>query len=797
MRAFARCSTLVWLVLFAGCEDGESGGASAGGSGGAGAGSAGGAEASGGSGATGEGGGGGCAPGYIDDGNQCADIDECESEVSCGEHALCVNEPGTFACVCEQGFDDNGGVCELGRSQTLAGGDRHACRIKPDGTLWCWGLNGTGQLGTGSDPVGLHPTPEQVGVANDWASVDGGSEFTCGLHLDGAASCWGTNNVAQIGDLAGEQWKGVSAGWAHGCAVRFDDTMWCWGLNQFGQTGWGVGDVFDTGHPIAQVGSDADWHTVAAGTTLSCGIKLDGTMWCWGGYESPGGDPNPTQLGAETDWTSVSGDSNMCGTRGDGTLWCWDNNGLAQVGSATDWASVSAGGEATCAVRTDGTLWCWGYNLYGQLGIGTTDDAPDPVQVGSDTDWVQAAVGAWTASFGGHACGERSDGSIDCWGNNGFGQLGNGIVADQRAPSQVGNDDDWSLVDVGYDHGCGLRGAGELWCWGDNQQGQLGDGANLDQLPRRIGSDVWTTVLAGSYRTVGLTTDGSLRMWGGNSFGTVPEVFADAGLGSLPARPTAVLGAAHWCLIKSDGALWCMGENDAGQVGIGTTADTWTLTQVGSATDWQDISVGVQRGELIPGPDPFAFARLAHSCGVRSGSGWCWGDNAFGQLGVGSTLDSAIPVEVGAGDWLRIVTGQTHTCGITTDGAISCWGSNQFGQLGNGSTDASSIPVPVDDGGSYVDVVLGESHACGLRDDGTVWCWGSSSAGALGIGATLSSLVPAQVAGGGAYSAIGGRGPVCAVRLDGTLWCWGSALGWNMESFAGLSYTTVPKPALL
>ena len=162
-----------------------------------------------------------------------------------------------------------------------------------------------------------------------------------------------------------------------------------------------------------------------------------------------------------------------------------------------------------------------------------------------------------------------------------------------------------------------------------------------------------------------------------------------------------------------------------------------------------------------------------------------------------TALDSAIPVEVGAGDWLRIVTGQTHTCGITTDGAISCWGSNQFGQLGNGSTDASSIPVPVDDGGSYVDVVLGESHACGLRDDGSVWCWGSSSAGALGIGATLSSLVPAQVAGGGAYSAIGGRGPVCAVRLDGTLWCWGSALGWNMESFAGLSYTTVPKPALL
>jgi alpha-tubulin suppressor-like RCC1 family protein len=142
-----------------------------------------------------------------------------------------------------------------------------------------------------------------------------------------------------------------------------------------------------------------------------------------------------------------------CATRTGRTLWCWGDNSFgelgtggtsgistntpARVGTDTNWATVSAGGEFTCATRTDRTLWCWGYNYFGQLGTGSTGDASTPVQVGTAADWVTVSAGDDWGYSGGHTCATRADGTLWCWGDDEFGELGNGISGIVPTPRLV------------------------------------------------------------------------------------------------------------------------------------------------------------------------------------------------------------------------------------------------------------------------------------------------------------------------------------------------------------------------
>jgi hypothetical protein len=205
-------------------------------------------------------------------------------------------------------------------------------------------------------------------------------------------------------------WATVSTGDSSTCAIRTDGTLWCWGGN--GDGGLGVGDTNDRLTPT-QVGSATTWASVstAKGDDYTCATRTDGTLWCWGdnvsGQLGTGDTKNrlaPVQVGTAATWASVSvtngdgatGDQYTCATRTDGTLWCWGGNGAGQlgtgdtssqliptqVGTATTWASVSAGWANACATRTDGTLWCWGDNTFGQLGTGDTTARLIPTEVG-------------------------------------------------------------------------------------------------------------------------------------------------------------------------------------------------------------------------------------------------------------------------------------------------------------------------------------------------------------------------------------------------------------------------------
>jgi len=256
----------------------------------------------------------------------------------------------------------------------------------------------------------------------------------------------GTGTAAQA--------QSVLAGGNHNCAVKTDRTLWCWGNNFSGQLGNGT--TTNSSVPVQVSGHATDWATVSPGGDGTCAVKTDHTVWCWG--------------------------LNYAGQLGNGTT--TNSSVPVQVsGHATDWATVTSGQDYTCAEKTDGTVWCWGVNGSGQLGDGTTTDRPVPVQVsGHATDWATV-----TASWA-HTCAEKTNHTLWCWGDNGFGQLGDGTKTNRPVPVQVsGHTTDWATVSDGLGHTCAEKTDRTVWCWGWNIDGQLGDGTTTDSLvPVRV-----------------------------------------------------------------------------------------------------------------------------------------------------------------------------------------------------------------------------------------------------------------------------------------------------------------------
>ena len=195
-----------------------------------------------------------------------------------------------------------------------------------------------------------------------------------------------------------------------------------------------------------RVETDSDWRSVTAGNTRTCALRNDDSLWCWG--------------------------NNVKGQLGDGTV--ETRPSPVQVEAGSTWRTVDAGYFHTCGIRRDGTLWCWGENFAGQLGDGTTGTMrTNPTPVGQDADWAQVAVGDY------HTCARRKDESIWCWGDNNYGQLGDGTLgADQgkAVPVQISSKPRWLDLTTGNDHTCSLMDNDSLWCWGRNDYGQLGDG---------------------------------------------------------------------------------------------------------------------------------------------------------------------------------------------------------------------------------------------------------------------------------------------------------------------------------
>ncbi|HUP76025.1 MAG TPA: hypothetical protein VM282_23530 [Acidimicrobiales bacterium] len=381
---------------------------------------------------------------------------------------------------------------------------------------------------------------------------------TVAVATTSVATTAGATTSRQPDPFVAEQ---VVAGDQHVCALTSDGTAYCWGYNRQGQLGDGTNTDRKVPTPVA---GSTKFARLAAGRYFTCGLTSAGATWCWG-------DNSSGQLGNGT--TGAGNDSTNKNTPG-----LASGNVVLQ--------SIVAGQLHVCGVNAAGAAYCWGAYPSGQLGNASGSDQTVPGRSAAALTLKALALGGDN-----HTCGlTTADGTAWCWGNNTFGQLGDGKKsnAGQREPSTVTGGLKFAALALGRTHTCGLIADGSAHCWGSNAQGQLGDGSVVERLaPVRAAPALkFASLTAGDSQTCGVTSDGAAWCWGNNAFGQLGSGTA----GGQQTGAVAVVGGIKFasvsageeftCGVGTDKTVYCWGSNRAGWLGDGTDEQRPAPTKV-------------------------------------------------------------------------------------------------------------------------------------------------------------------------------------------------------------------------
>ncbi|MCM2324393.1 MAG: RCC1 repeat-containing protein, partial [Oligoflexia bacterium] len=579
---------------------------------------------------------------------------------------------------------------------------------------------------------------------------------------------------------------------------------WAWGMNTNEQHGTGDGGtVGSRSLPVQVSGVGQSCTSVSAGNTHSFALASDGTLWVWG-YGTNG------QLGLGVDISTRSTPVLMAGRT---------------------WSRTLASNGYSAGIDSAGSLWAWGTNTAGRLGIQEPVEATNissPVQVGIETGWTEIAGGL---NF---VAGIRN-GALWAWGNNDYGQLGNGQSTLKRVPT-VFPGGPFLGISAGSDESFFIRPDGTLWGSGANLQYQLGQSDSLKRLsPCQIGSMTSVAWVVSSSSTHSMVIeDGNLWTWGGN--GTAlghNDTLARSSpqqLGSATDWQRCAAGGGHSLAIRSK-TLWSWGGNGFGQIGDSTNVGKSSPVQIGALTDWVSVSAGAYHSLAIREATPdtgigtlWSFglngsgqlgisnltsmnspvqigagvswskvaAGLSHSLALRvDGSLWAWGLNSSGQLGLSDLTQRTSPVQVGV-EWAKVAAGSSHALALKTNGTLWSWGANGSGQLGLGIFDTAgrSSPVQIGTDTNWVEISCGRIHSMAMKNDGSVWLWGDHTNGRLGFG-PLSFSSPVQVGTDTNWAKVqAGEAFTIAQKLDGTLWSWGYNLSGQLGHHSGTCFSS-------
>ncbi|MCP4523651.1 MAG: prepilin-type N-terminal cleavage/methylation domain-containing protein [Candidatus Gracilibacteria bacterium] len=610
------------------------------------------------------------------------------------------------------------------------------------------------------------------------------------------------------------------AGPTHMCGKMSDLTVRCWGKNDEGQLGDGTTDL--SFEPVEVTQPGVTYTTVdhmVLGEQNTCAVFVDNTVSCWG--EEKVADSNNSgnaDLSSLTDVNTVSiGTEHACVLLNSGTVSCWGENSSGQIGDGgtttmtnpadttlSDINQIDVAGNMSCAKDTSGDLFCWGNYVHHDTGVGGELRNSE----NSSTPLLMSGIGSVSDfSLGGlHICAINGSSDLKCWGDKGSSRLGfypSGGTTFHRRPSSHTTLADVKDIEVSRNHSCAITNSDEVYCWGLEKNGQIGNnntwssGSPTENTPYFV--DISSTgtpekLLLGATSTLVEMDNNKRYGWGGNLYGALGfsaysrhmsnplELFTSENGNVTLSKgtlefPKIYSGDDHSCAILGDYTVKCWGGNSQGELGNGTTDRGYKPSLVqGIDKDVIDMAIGWN-----------------HSCVLLiDRTVQCWGYNAYGQVGDGSSgnIITEATIVPGLNDVFDIVLGYSNSCVIKSDGKLYCWGGNSNGILGmtlgdggDGSTSPSLLTVPTLVPGlqGVTKVVLSGNHSCALSGDHVVICWGrhsggnqelgSGELGGLGTNGDYGQIILSNL---GQVSDISiAKSHTCVIMLDKTVTCWG------------------------
>nr|MBP9706659.1 hypothetical protein [Oligoflexales bacterium] len=580
----------------------------------------------------------------------------------------------------------------------LAVGQYQNCAMSNNSQkFYCWGRDSDGEVGDGTPDDGNNILEDPIAVdlsvsPNSKMIQAAGSRYaTCSLSAAGQIFCFGNDAQGAVGDgagdsgvvksavavvpeTAGKRFSEISAGLDHFCALSSDAKIWCWGDNSKNQGGKDVGTEADVFQP--KLGDDQTnllFKKVASGGLTSCGIAHNGSLYCFG-----------------SDDFGQRGDAGIADAASESPV-AVDVSSLA---TSSAFVQMASGRSHLCALSGAGHVYCWGSDDSGQIGNGSSQDGDQdtPMMVEANMSNAGAAVRFRSiAAAGDYSCALATNNKAYCWGDNTYGQLGNGLSGSgQKAeyPVAVGGNLEFRSLAPGLYHVCGLRAdEGSIYCWGKGDTGAIGDGNDtLRTAP---------TLVSGGYTYIDLAA--------GNGFS---------------------------CGVRDNLDAYCWGSDYYRALGDGDS-DT-------SGNDPSNVVTTAASGFLN------ISAKNNHICGLTADhTVECWGRGNRGQLGNNQqTIKSESTVTTYAGNGVRSLSaGEEHTCLSAVDGRLHCFGSSD-NYVSNG-VQSSDVVNPFDFYGFDVNIVnakqasSGQGNTCFINGQGQIRCIGRDTSGEKGDGSNL------------------------------------------------------------
>ncbi len=604
----------------------------------------------------------------------------------------------------------------------VPGGDNHALALTTTGEVWGAGASSAGQLA-------IPETADQKSYIKTGfpasISVDGASDTTCAVTKVGTIVCAGSNTYGELGNGLTGGSSAVVGSVINFCKVDLacDDGDPCTSdACTDGQCAHAPASGASCDDGDGCTGKDVCTKGLCAGVPTVCDdgdactlgescLAISGTGVCVAGTPKTCDDGLPctadscdTLTGACKS-TPVPGCLIGCKANAD----CDDGNPCT-----TDTCNATAG---ACAYKPggDGLVCAVGSTCSGGLCAA------------SKKGWAKSIH---AGSYGDFSCAHTQSDAVACWGAGTQGQLGSGTSSNRSTAFLVKGLGKVFKVDAGTDHACALQTDGKLFCWGDNLYSALGDGKTSDSnvpVEAKEGAGAVDFCTGGDFTCI-RTKGGEVKCWGYNNNGqlgdgtttnstTAKTVPGLTGVVAIDCEHDSV------CAKTADGAVYCWGDNGDKEISPegGTPLKAPTLRVAAGGA--QTIGTG-----------------YVANCWTNKGAAWCVGDNLYGQLGNGTTSDSAEPVQVkGPAGILKIVGGYQHIVALDGEGKVWAAGYNANGQLGDGTTTNAKVYAPVKDQSvAVVDVATGRNHTCAVDATGMVWCLGDAGNGQLGNNQTAN-----------------------------------------------------------